>query len=540
VAVFHIASFSVNSVRNISSTQIVWAVGLLLGLAAAVVVGSAIGHQDFSRVSMIVGGGIGVAVMLLLGNKYWMLIPFSLAASRLPTIPVGGRAVEFPELAITVCSVMFFLRLASRKEKLIIWRPASIPILLFMIWVGMVFALNPIGLAAMGSSVGGARFYIKLALAFAAFLILSSRTYTERDMRWILGFILLGSFFTLGYGITSYALTGPAVDVATGMVQDEFYTWHQELNVVAFTAAFLIFARWSPKEVFTFQRAWVALAYVACLLLVLLSGKRMGVVAVFLTPLVSAVLCRQFVYVLIAAVLAAASLGFLVAGHGNWFQLPLVAQRTISFLPGDWDAELQGMRGGTDDWRAELRHWAIENVKKDPLIGRGFAVDLQETVGAILAQQRGGGMDVQVAGYALGRSWHNTWLGYAADFGIPLSLIQALIYLSVLVLSYRCFKYYGNTSSFGVFAVYLFIFTVRDILGSHTGGHSALDAWQRWWMYGVLVSIYYTLPKRKKPAPLPVKPPSLRRDPAPAMALPTQGRRTLTGTSPWADMPRRG
>ncbi len=528
------------SVRNISSTQIVWAVGLLLGLAAAVVIGSAIGHQDFSRVSMIVGGGIGVSVMLLLGNKYWMLIPLSLAASRLPTIPVGGRAVEFPELAITVCSVMFLLRLAARKEKLKIWRPASIPVLLFIGWVGMVFVLNPIGLAAMGSSVGGGRFYLKLGLAFVAFIILSSRTYTERDIRWVLGFILLGSFFTLGYGITYYALAGPAVDVATGMVQDEFYTWHQELNVVAFTVAFLIFARWSPKEVFTFQRAWVALAYIACLLLVLLSGKRMGVVAVFLAPLASAVLWRQYVYVLVAAVLAAASLGFLVAGHGNWFHLPLVAQRTISFLPGDWDAELQGMRGGTDDWRAELRHWALENVKKDPWIGQGFAVDLQETVGAILAQQRGGTMDVQVAAYALGRSWHNIWLGYAADFGIPLSVLQGILLLVILVLSYRCFRYYGNTSSFGVFAVYLLIYTLRDILSSHTGGHSSLDAWQRWWMYGVLISIYYTLPKRKKSAPLPIEAPSLRREPAPAMALASQNRRALTGTLPRPNVPGRG
>lgn len=487
-----------NSVRNISSTQIVWAVGLLVGLAAAVVVGSAIGNQNFARVSLIVGAGLGISTILLLGNKYWMLIPFSLAASRLPTIPLGGRAIELPELAITACSVMFFLRLASRKEKLIIWRPASLPILLFTAWVGMVFVLNPVGLAAMGSSVGGARFYVKLGLAFAAFLILSSRTYTERDVRWMLGFILLGAFFTLGYGITSYALTGPAIDAATGMVQDEFYTWHQELNVVAFTAAFLIFARWSPAEVFTLQRAWAALTYAICILLVLFSGKRMGVVAMLIAPLISAIVWRQFVYIFIALGLAFVSLSLLVGGHGQWFHLPLVAQRTISFLPGDWDPELQDMRGGTDDWRAELRHWALQNVKKDPIIGQGFAVDLQETVGAILTQQRGGALDVQVAAYALGRSWHNTWLGYAADFGIPLSVIQAMVYLTVVALSYRCFRYYGNRSPFGVFALFLLIYTVRDILGSHTGGHSALDAWARWWMYGVLVSIYCALPKRKK------------------------------------------
>lgn len=517
--------------RNISSTQIVWAVGLLIGLGAAVVVGSAIGNQDFAKVSMIVGAGLGITTMLLLGNKYWMLIPFSLAASRLPTIPLGGRSVELPELAITACLVMFFLHLASRKEKLIIWRPASLPILLFTAWVGMVFVLNPVGLAAMGSNVGGARFYLKLGLAFAAFLILSSRTYTERDMRWIIGFILLGAFFSLGYGIISYAVTGPAIDAATGMVQKEFYTWHQELSVPAYTIAFVMFARFTPREVFSLQRPWLPVLYFVCFLMVLLSGKRLAMATMFLPPLIGAVLHRQFVYIFVASALAAMGLSVVVLGQGQWFNLPLVAQRTVSWLPGDWDPELQGIKGGTDDWRAELRHWALQNVKKDPLVGQGFAVDLQETVGAILASDRGGTMDIQVAAYALGRSWHNTWLGYAADFGIPLSVIQGILYLTIFVLTYRCFRYYGAKSLFGVFAMFLFIFTVRDLVASHTSGHSALDAWARWWMYGILISIYYAIPRQKKSAPISVGRSVARPVPEPAMALPSRGQGAIARTS---------
>jgi hypothetical protein len=525
--------------RNISSTQIVWAVGLLIGLAAAVVVGSAIGNQDFAKVSLIIGAGVGIFVMLLLGNKYWLLIPFSLAATKLPTIPFGGRTVELPELAIVACSVMFFLRLASRKEKLIVWRPASISILLFMAWVGMVFAMNPVGLAAMGSGVGGGRFYLKLALAFAAFLILSSRKYSEKDMRWVIGFIIFGAFFSLAYGFVSYALAGPSIDTTTGMVQDEFYTWHQELSVPGFTIAFLIFARFKPREVFSLQRPWLPILYFLCCLMVLISGKRLAMAMMFLPPFMGAVLHRQFVYIFVASALATVGLSVVVFGHGQWFNLPLVAQRTVSWLPGDWDPEFQGMKGGVDDWRAELRVWAAESVKRDPWIGRGFAIDLSEAIGAVLTGERGGDMNIQVARDAIGRSWHNTWLGYAADFGIPLSVIQAVLYLTILVLSYRCFRYYGTSSLFGVFAMYLLIFTVRDLIASHTSGHSALDAWHRWWMYGILVSVYYTLPKRKKSAPLPVSVPSSQREPAPAMALPTQGRAALTGTSPWPNIPGR-
>lgn len=487
--------------RYISSTRFVWAIGLIIGLSIALVLGAAIGNQDFQRVVFIVGASLGVGVMLALGKNYWMLIPFALGAYKLPAVPLVGRSLEFPELAIAACFVMFLLRLATRKEQLRVWQTANLPILLFMAWVGMVFVLNPVGLAMMGSSTGGGRFYVKLVLAFAAYLILVSRTYSERDIRYVLGFIVFGAFFSLVYGIVEVSLVGPRFDAATGMIEDEFYTWHQELSVPGYTLAFLMFARYSPREVFGVQKPWLPVAYILCILMVLMSGKRLAMVAVFMPPLISAVMHKQYIYIFTASLLAAASLAMLAVGQGQWFNLPLVAQRTLSWLPGDWDSELEGMRGGTDAWRAELRYWATQNIQKAPIIGDGFSVDLNETVAAIAMNERGGDLNMQVAAYALGRAWHNTWLGYAADFGIPLSVMQAVLYGMVLVLCYKCFKQYGSKSVFGVFALYLLIFTIRDVVASHTSGHSALDAWGRWWMYGILISIYLGIPKKRTRPP---------------------------------------
>ena len=139
--------------RHISMTQITWIVGTLVGLGLAVLMGSAIGSQDFRLVTIVLGAGVGIATFLILGKNYWMLIPFSLGAS-FPAVPIGGRSLEFPELAIVGCAVFFALRVASRKEKLQIFRTINIPILLFIAWVGMVFVLNPIGLAMLGSQTG--------------------------------------------------------------------------------------------------------------------------------------------------------------------------------------------------------------------------------------------------------------------------------------------------------------------------------------------------------------------------------------------------
>jgi hypothetical protein len=472
--------------RHISMPQITWVVGTLLGLAMAVFLGSAVGGQDFQKVVLVLGAGIGVATFLILGKNYWMLIPFSLGAS-FPALPIGGRSVVFAELAIIGCSLFFALRVASRKDKLQIFRTVNVPILLFVAWVGMVFVLNPVGLAMLGSASGGARFYIKLACAFAAFVIMSSREYTEKDLRLILGFLIFGACFSLIYGLAEHAIAGPQVDPTTGMVADEFYTWHQLLAGPPLTIVFLIFARWKPGEIFSMQRPFLLVVYAICILMVLVSGKRMALIAVFLAPLVSAVMNRQTIALVAGLALTSVALGVLVAGQGEYFRLPLGVQRTLSWLPGDWDPEFKYMEGGRDDFREDLRRYAMDNIKADPWIGRGFAVNIAETISAISVTGTG---DLSTFAMALGRSWHNTWLGYAADFGIPLSVMQGIIYLWVLVLSAKVFGHYGNRSLLGVFAMYLLLYTVRDVVASHTSGHTALDAWDRWWMYGLLVAVY--------------------------------------------------
>lgn len=465
----------------------------------AVFMGSAIGGQDFQKVAMLIGAGVAVAVFLTLGKNYWLLIPLSLGA-QFPALPIGGRNVEFPELTIAGCFLFFLLRLANRQEKLHLFRSVNVPYLLMIAWVGMVFVLNPIGLAMFGSSIGGGRFYLKLGLAFASFIVLSNRVYTEKDIKWVLGLLVFGAFFGMIYGVAEYALGGPQVDPNTGMVVEGYYTWHQVLSWPAFTIAFLIFARWTPREVFGLQRPLVLLTYLLCFALVLLSGKRMGLVAVLIAPAVSAVMNRQFIYLPLAVVAIFLMLATLVGGQGQLFNLPLVAQRTLSWLPGDWDTELQHVAGGSDVWREELRHFAMSNIAKDPWIGKGFSVDLAETLTAIGMQRSDGSLEAQTAMYALGRSWHNTWLGYAADFGIPFSIMQAVLWISVLVLSAKCFKHFGTRKAFGVFALYIFIFTTRDLIASWTSGHSAVDAFERWWMYGILVAIYLNTlaPKQQK------------------------------------------
>ena len=188
------------------------------------------------------------------------------------------------------------------------------------------------------------------------------------------------------------------------------------------------------------------------------------------------------------AVLAAS---VLMLGHGEFFRLPLTVQRALSVLPARWDTEFQYMEGGKDMFRSELRRLAIQKIEKDPWIGTGYQVDLG--LAQALALQyltRGGDTELQVTPFAMGSAWHNTWLGYAADFGIPASVFVALIYFAVIRTSYRLAIRLPYGSMRALLATFLFLTTMVKLITSHTSGHSAEDAFERWWMYGALVSLW--------------------------------------------------
>ena len=120
----------------------------------------------------------------------------------------------------------------------------------------------------------------------------------------------------------------------------------------------------------------------------------------------------------------------LVGGQDTLFHLPLTAQRSLSWLPGRWDSRLAFMEGGKDEFRAKLRDLAEEKIRKDPWIGTGYDVNL--TAAQRLMLTMGNKFEALIMQMALGSSWHNRWLGYAADLGIPASILLAVIYLFVI------------------------------------------------------------------------------------------------------------
>jgi len=479
---------------------------MLGGILAALFLGRAVAYGDYTRAAIVIVSIFGVLAVLALGNRYWYMIPVTIGLS-LPTFQLGARNINLAELSVALCALIFAVRFALKRETLDILRLRNVPIYAYFAWVMMVWALHPVGLAGFGSDIGGGRFYATILLAMAAFLIVSNQKFVEADIRWIFLLLVVGSIANLGRTFTEYALLGRTLGVVQQDLDTEgYYTWHQELAGPAMIVAMVMLSRFKPSEIFTISHPWRLATYVMSFVPILLSGKRAAVGMFLLYPLVSAVLRREFRYVMVFAIFAGMGISVLLLGQGTYFHLPLNAQRALSWLPAQWDSEMAQYRGGSDDFRQALREIAIDEIKQDPWIADGFQVDISDTAAAYYqALQFGTFGDIrnQVMPYALGKAWHNTWLGYAADFGIPLSVIQAFVMLVGIWMAYTGFRLTQEGTWMQAMTVYCFMFFLRDVLLSNTSGHSANDAFGRWWMYGMVFAIVDACRRSRATKPLP-------------------------------------
>ena len=469
-------------------------VALIGALILTAILAVAAGTGDTTQVALIMATIVAVALVLMLGEKYWMLIPFAFSA-QLPAFPIRGRLLELPEVVAVFCTVALLVRLAVRRQKFTLFRAQHAPFLLYVGWVAFIFFLNPIGfsgLADSGAGLGGARFYAKILMALAAFLIMANQEITEKDCKWILLLLLIGSALSSAYQIGLYFLPssfGAYVDLSVD--PDSFYTWHQSLAIVPLLLITLGFSRYRPSELFSLHRLWSVFGFGLCVVLIAFSGKRQAIATVPMLAILAAFMRREWGFFMLwvgGAILAGC---IIVAGHGELFRFPLIVQRALSVLPAQWDAKLgTGYEGGKDEFRTELRRQAIKKIEQAPWIGEGYKIDL--SVGQALSAQyatRGGDIELQCAPFAMGSAWHNTWLGYSADFGIAASVIAALIFFSVIRRSYKLTGQFPRGSLRATLVCYIFLTTTALLLRSHTSGHSSLDAFSTWWAYGLLVSL---------------------------------------------------
>lgn len=127
------------------------------------------------------------------------------------------------------------------------------------------------------------------------------------------------------------------------------------------------------------QRWWVPILLVLCLGSVVAGGYR-SIVAVFgFIFILAAWTYYSWRSLLFLPVAFLGVFGLSVCGQSGLVDLPLSVQRSLSFLPGKWDATVIESTTDSNDFRESIKRvYMKEEFHKSPWVGNGFTFDSAE------------------------------------------------------------------------------------------------------------------------------------------------------------------
>ena len=481
--------------------QKITAFGIFLGGCALAIYAATETVAGNTRTLILIFAAIVGGIFIInLKENFWLILPVGLSLN-LPTIPLGFRQISSQELAIALASLLFILRIAMHNQPIKLRPIWSWPIFFYLACVALSYTLNPVGLWAFGSNTGGARYYVQIALAFSAFLILSSIVPKERHLKFILIACLIGNLITAGWQVLCYFLFPTFTWLTTAPTafaeEESFYSWHQALSQVSLPVYTFILVSMPFQRLFSVRNLfWSIPCLIACLVVTALSGKRAAMAMMFLFPLIIALARKEYLYLLLGGIVGSVLLSIAVLGQGRLFVLPLAVQRTLVNLPGQWDTRVLANTTGADKqeadvFRAAMKEKAWQIINDQPFTGRGLSVDLKDMVALIQTNQNIEKKEMDAL--AAGSSWHHKWLGISADIGVPAAVLYGYFNFLLLVLYIRLVGQTRNQGWFYAFSIFQLCMVVKFILFSTTGGHTAISPLEEWWIYGIGLALLSSL-----------------------------------------------
>ena len=420
---------------------------------------------------------VGLASVLLLDARYWLLLPIlSFANLAIPGLPFNGT-----ELGCLSVTVVHALRIVLRRDARSAGLRRVIVVLPLLLWIAVMFMLNPVGLAMFGSRMVGGRFYFDIAIGFSAFLSLASLRIGEEDARLLFYAVLLSLLVAVIRGVVFPRADPDALVFSnTGLEQEVSARYAFITCSIIFM---LLFSKWSIRQVLASPIRIFVLFLLA--VLTVYSGKRQAFGTIVLVPVLRMLLKGRDVFLTCAmGLLAVIMLAFAVAGDGVLFALPQSAKRALAVVAPRYERETAG--GIHDLFRREIRKEAYALIGESPMFGRkGFAMNLENT----RWMNFGGGYTSSYALHAYAGNWHNMWLAYACDFGLPGLCFAVFLWFWLLRFVFR----ENRMISCGVYLPACFLFFSFELLVSlvfsWVAGHASHSTYETLIRYGLLLAL---------------------------------------------------
>jgi len=460
---------------NVTANQLtLWAV-LLAGLLLAVVLGSAVGSSDMRFIAGVLTL-IPLAIVLInLGTHIWVLIPIGwFLSGRLPFLPLPFTIRDLTMLVVIIAFTLFFaLRIVPWKRKI-----GTLDYLVFinLAYLATVYFRNPVGAWAFQSQMVGGRPYFEALLAFGAFIILSRAQLTPFIVRVFPWFFLVPTAMLAGLELLTRLapqFAPPIAQIYSGVPAQGALSMTPEpeaqlgqtrftsMKEAGVTAVLALCSRHNPLKLISPLHPLLASTLVCSFVAIFLSGFRSAFLFAMVALFLSSVIRRRMRDVWIGVGAMVLAVVALISVQGTLVELPRTLQRTLSWLPGDWDEEAVRDAEGSSTWRYEMVAWAWNDSRiiKDKIWGQGFGISIEDMniiASAMLSGQQGGmfigGSDRE--NFMLTGSFHNGPVSTIRYVGIVGFLLFYPLLCYMAVIAWRLCRRARDTA---VFPLALFI-----------------------------------------------------------------------------------
>jgi len=360
---------------------------LLIAGVGSLFLGSAVASSDFATIGAFIAGAVALCLYLLLGKDVWVLIPiFAAWQGSLGFLPLPFSVNNLVVGFVVLC---WIINILTRRENLRHqFTGLDMIIAVFVMVLAIGYIRNPVSVAALGGSSVGARPYFEIGMGLMAYMILSSIRVSSVWINRVPYLTVLSCVFLAIGGTVAYFL--PELGMILSKIYSGFVPNMSELQgdyeggsgitrasyltplAIAITA--LLYAKRAPLMNLNPRTPGSVLSLGLALSCALLSGFRGALGAqVFYFSTASWMWWRGKGLAMVGVLASVCLIGIFTIS--TVIELPLGVQRSLSFLPGQWDSGVVENADRSNEFRFDLWHRAwyeggIENV----WIGDGFRI----------------------------------------------------------------------------------------------------------------------------------------------------------------------
>jgi hypothetical protein len=445
------------SLQNISANQIVIWCALLLGLLAAVVIGSAIGSSDMRMVAGLIALMPVAIIFVKLKTNIWVLLPLGwYLTGRLPWLPLPFTVRDLLFMTVIGFFTLFFATRALPLRR-------KLGLLDYLIYVNIaylatVYVRNPVGFWALQTEMVGGRPYFEILLTFGAFAILSRVQVTDFVARiFPLLFIIPATTVAVldivarvlpqfAYPLAMLYSGVGSLSIAAGIegaaqIGEDRITGLKDAGYLGVLA---LCARYNPITLISPLHPMRATLFALALAAIFLSGFRATLLAAMVFFLLATLLRGRLRDVWVAAAVGMLGITLLISLQGSVLQLPLTMQRALSWLPGDWNQEALAGAEDSTRWRLEMVEWAWndDRILRNKIWGQGIGLsidDMNLIASSLMAGQGGanllGGSDRE--NFMITGAFHNGPISAIKCVGVVGLFLYSLLLIYIAVRAWR-------------------------------------------------------------------------------------------------------